>query len=125
MGRIVMSMNVQMSQNTSTVSEMYLFGSFRVSERKKLLATSKENKPLFISALEEFLDRWAKADWLEEYNVERVGAWIAKNCDEGIREAAMQRANGRALANTAGAEDSTSVHERTYKAFQIGLATAR
>lgn len=118
-----MSMNVQMSQNTPIVSEMYLFGSFRSSERKTLLAVSKENKALFINALEGFLSRWAAADWLEEYNVERVGTWIAKNCDESIQKAAMSQANGRALANAMGPESANSVHERTYRAFKAGLTS--
>jgi hypothetical protein len=120
----MMSMNVQISHNTPAVSAMYLFGSFRSSERKKLLAVSKDNKPLFISALEDFLNRWATADWLEEYNVERVGSWIAKNCDQGIQDAAMQRVNGRTSANPS-VKASESVHERTYKAFESGLTSMR
>ena len=124
LGQYMMPMNVQISQNTPSVSAMYLFGSFRASERKKLLAVSKGNKPLFIDALEDFLNRWAKADWLEEYNVERVGTWIAKSCDKSIQDAAMQRISGRTSANS-GAEESKSVHDRTYKAFKSGLTSVR
>lgn len=102
------------------VSAMYLFGSFRASERKKLLVVAQQDKTLFLAALDDFLHRWATADWLEEYNVERVGAWIAKHCVQDVRAAVQHHINQKSAANSSDVVN-TSVRARTYLAFQKGL----
>jgi len=101
---------------------MYLFGSFKPSERAALLSAATDNRHAFMRALDVFLSKWAEASWLEEYNVERVGEWTAAKCPPEIVETAIKSAESKlALAN---AEDAASVYVRTYKAFLTGT-TAR
>lgn len=102
------------------VAAMYLFGSFRASERKKLLLIAQQDKALFITALDDFLHRWATADWLEEYNVERVGAWIAKHCAADLQAAVHRHVAQKAPANKTNVSP-TSIRSKTYQSFQKGL----
>lgn len=119
-----MSIDVHIGRHGTAVQDavaaMYLFGSFRASERKKLLLVAQQDKELFIAALDDFLHRWATADWLEEYNVERVGAWIAKHCSADVLAAVHQHVSRKAPANETNVS-RTSVRARTYQAFQKGL----
>lgn len=103
------------------VAAMYLFGSFRSSERRKLKQLSVDNQAVFMDALEDFLERWASADWLEEYNVERVARWIAKNCSQELVDIALRHAEQKMPANQAHGLEAKSVHTRTYDAFAKGL----
>lgn len=100
------------------IAAMYLFGSFRSSERKKLLKLSSEKQDVFLSALADFLDRWATADWLEEYNVERVGRWIAKTCPKELSLEVKRSAEQKKPANSV---EPGSIPIRTYQAFLRGL----
>lgn len=98
---------------------MFLFGSFRPSERKELLKQSKLDPQVFQGALREYLDVWARADWLEEYNVERVGRWVGKNCSSELVSKIKKMAEQSKVAN--GSADK-SINERTYEAFLEGLS---
>jgi len=97
---------------------MYLFGSFRPSERATLLESAKTDAKAFNEALKVFLAKWAEASWLEEYNVERVGEWIAAKCPISVqREARLIAERELDLAK---ADDTNRV--RTYRAFVDGMA---
>ena len=97
------------------LSLMYLFGSFRPSERTVLLAAANDpgRERAFMAALSDFLGRWAEADWLEVYNVERVGAWIAAQAPRPVIDAARVLAVAASRSNR-GAQDP-------YGPFLVGL----
>ncbi|MBZ9870165.1 hypothetical protein LB542_04715 [Mesorhizobium sp. BR1-1-9] len=97
---------------------MYLFGSFKPSERAILLDSANTNAKPFIEALDLFLTKWAAAPWVEEYNVERVGEWIAAKCPPSIRRSAKQVAE-RGLDRAEGNE--ASIRTKTYRAFLDGM----
>lgn len=99
---------------------MYLFGSFRSSERRALLAAAANQQGEFLEALADFLERWANADWLEEYNVERVGKWISKSCEPEMVAKIRQRIDGLTLANRP-TGPCTDIRTRTYEAFLKSL----
>lgn len=100
------------------ISTMYLFGSFKSSERRKLLKVSQENESMFISGLEIFLDKWANADWIEEYNVERVGLWISKHCSDAVISKAKNLINIKKPSNDL---DESTIINKTYVAFEYGI----
>jgi hypothetical protein len=80
---------------------MYNFGSLRPSEREVLEMTAQDltRRPVFLAALNLFIDEWARANWLEEYNIERVGLWIANQLSRDILIAARQSVASR-MANS-------------------------
>ena len=102
---------------------MYMFGSLRPSERKILRDAASADHGAFVLALQDFLAGWAKADWLEEYNVERVGKWIARECGREVLRAAEDLAR-RQLAQNANAGVSGSIYADTYLAFLRGIEKA-
>lgn len=108
------------STSQETASIMYLFGSFRSSERRALLAAAANQQGEFLEALADFLERWANADWLEEYNVERVGKWISKSCEPEMVAKIRQRIDGLTLANRP-TGPCTDIRTRTYEAFLKSL----
>ena len=115
-------MNALMSSTAKASSSlMYLFGSFKPSERKILLDSAIHEKMRFISALDDFLDRWARADWLEEYNVERVGRWMAENCAPELVSSAKNAAKSKLAANAPISGSVSSVYTSTYRAFISGV----
>jgi len=104
------------SHKTHSAEELvYLFGSFLPSQRAILLAESRTNQAQFMSALQTFLGKWARADWLEEYNVERVGEWIAKHCSADVQAAIKATATKMAKIAPQG------IHGRTYQALLDGM----
>lgn len=104
---------------TSTL-EMHLFGSFRASDRRELLILSQNNKDLFIRALNEFLLQWAQADWLDEGNVERVGRWISKNCNQDVKASVKQCLGSAPLTEKRGFSNG-DIFEGTFGVFKRGL----
>ncbi|ESZ01155.1 MULTISPECIES: hypothetical protein [unclassified Mesorhizobium] len=94
---------------------MYLFGSFKPSERETLLDSATRDAPAFVKALELFLQKWADASWLEEYNVERVGEWVSDKCPPSVRKAARELA----LVKLCGAPSEN--HTNTYQVFLGGI----
>lgn len=98
---------------------MYLFGTFKPSERVTLLDAARGDMPAFIDALDDFLEIWADASWLEEYNVERVGEWIIAKCPADVRDRARELAQTKLRDSRAADEDS--VFTRTYRAFLKGM----
>ena len=55
----------------------YRFHQFRPSDRAvlKTTALSEKGDQVFVAALELYLQKWADADWLTEYDLERIGQW--------------------------------------------------
>jgi DNA-binding winged helix-turn-helix (wHTH) protein len=98
------------------------FSSFRPFDRKRLLAISKGalggGPQLFIDALEVYLESWANSDWVEEYEIERVGIWIAENCHGLIASRAGM------LASLQIESDRTN-RRKTYYALRKGLTSSR
>lgn len=100
---------------------VYMFGSFLPSQRVLLLEQAKIAPDQFMAALQSFLAKWARADWLEEYNVERVGEWVAKHCPSSVRD----KVEAFAKAELAAGVSPSSIQYRTYKAVIDGLARAK
>jgi hypothetical protein len=112
-------MAMEPSRNSRTVDELvYFFGSFFPSQRKLLLEHANSSPQHFLSALQTFLSKWAGSDWLEEYNVERVGEWIAKNCEP------TTKAEAEALARQMLKGAPKGIHDRTYQALIDGIGAA-
>lgn len=105
-----------MNQHATRMKLMFLFGTFRPSERVVLLAAAQTQPGEFLGALESFLEKWADADWIEEYNVERVGEWIASKCPIQVRLSAMKMAQSEMNKATA-----TQIGLLTYQAFLTGM----
>lgn len=94
-----------------------LLGSLRPSERRELVGVVQSDPKLFMSALEDFLARWARSTWLEEYNVERIGKWIRRNCPRDVVDQSQAIADRKQAAN----RRNDSIHDRTYRVFLNGL----
>jgi hypothetical protein len=86
---------------TSSIDERaialsYSFGPFKPSDRRSIVSEfhGENGSAVVAKALEIFIEGWAKADWLEDYSIERVGIWIASNLGhvfEGrVRRLAME-----------------------------------
>lgn len=99
---------------------VYMFGSFLPSQRAVLLEQAHQAPVEFIAGLRGFLARWARADWLEEYNVERVGEWIALHCPPSVRAEAEQVATSELNSS-----DANGIRARTYQALADGMARAK
>lgn len=69
----------QMPAAESPTILTYRFHEFRPSDRKVLKQVLHEDggKNLFIQALKIYLDKWSTADWLTEYDLERIAKWTA------------------------------------------------
>jgi hypothetical protein len=105
---------------------MYLFGSFKPSERAVLLEVAIGRPDQFLSALDLFLLGWAKSTWVEEYNVERVGEWISKNCPPQLVERCRDLAISSLGSNDSlGPHQTASVHATTYRSFLVKIVIAR
>lgn len=59
----------------------YRFHEFRPSDREALRAilVTEGGEALFLAALQIYLRKWADADWLTEYDLERIGQWTARH----------------------------------------------
>lgn len=68
---------------------MPMFNAFRASDRSKLLALSINDREQFLSGLKAYLEGWARADWLDEGAVERLGTWIGMRCGADVAAGAM------------------------------------
>jgi hypothetical protein len=101
----------------------FLFGSFKPSEREALLVAANTAPSQFVDALARFLAGWAKSDWLEEYNVERVGEWIGLRCPSNVRQAAVSFAESQLASNNT--DHAKSVYVATYQALIKGVEQAR
>ncbi|WP_370301649.1 hypothetical protein [Pseudooceanicola sp.] len=57
----------------------YRFHEFRPSDRKELrrVLAADGGRDAFVAALDIYLQKWAKADWLTEYDLERIAQWTA------------------------------------------------
>ena len=57
----------------------YRFHEFRPSDRAvlKQLLTGENGEQAFVAALGIYLRKWAEADWLTEYDLERIAKWTA------------------------------------------------
>lgn len=66
----------------------YRFHKFRPSDRTELrnIAMGDGNIDLFVSALKIYMSSWAKADWLAEYDVERIACWCAIHLPTSIKK---------------------------------------
>lgn len=61
-------------------------GSFRPSDRHELIKAfaTPEGRTDALLAVRDFVQQWEKADWLEDYSVERIGKWLGKNAPQGV-----------------------------------------
>jgi hypothetical protein len=116
-----MNMNTQMSARHMN-DLAFLFGSFKPSERNLLLGAATTAPSKFVHALEAFLGEWASAGWIEEYNIERVGKWIAKNCPADMTIRAKTLAETKLVANDPADGLADSVYTLTYKSLLAGLS---
>lgn len=112
-----MSITLRPSVSKPSDRILPLLGSLRPSERRELLGIVQTDSELFMLAIEEFLGRWAVSTWLEEYNVERVGRWIRKNCPPELVKRSQNIADYKQAANS----PSETIHDRTYRVFLDGL----
>ena len=73
---------------TSPEGAMYRIGSFRPSDRRALLELVRTDggDDAFVEAIQMFLKKWAEADWIEAYNIERVAKWCALKLPRPIAE---------------------------------------
>jgi hypothetical protein len=57
----------------------YRFHEFRPSDRAALkqVLNGEHGQQVFVAALGIYLRKWAEADWLTEYDLERIAQWIA------------------------------------------------
>ncbi|GLS88212.1 hypothetical protein GCM10010873_31860 [Cypionkella aquatica] len=116
-------MNMIAPRSSRQMSSLaFLFGSFRPSEREVLLNAANSSPDKFASALEVFLDGWAGADWIEEYNIERVGKWIAKRCPYDVVQKAKLLAETKLGANGQVGSTAKTVYVLTFNALLSGLA---
>lgn len=74
----------------------YRFHQFRPSDRQDLkkVLLSSNGQAAFVAALELYLQKWADADWLTEYDLERIAEWTsihapttARAVEKRVREA--------------------------------------
>jgi hypothetical protein len=105
------------SSNVGANALSFAFGTFKPSDRRRLLEVSSagdDGELLFVEALFVYLEGWATADWLEEYNVERIGNWIAANCSSTLTarvSATAERLRG----------GGTPIRQQTYGAVLNGI----
>lgn len=110
--------------NMRNIDELvYMLGSLLPSQRAVLLDQAKNDPGQFKAGLDSFLSKWARADWLEEYNVERVGEWIAKHCPEAVKRDAESLA--KAIVGDAVPSPTNSIKIRTYRAILNGMARVK
>ena len=73
-------MSNQLDGYTQT-SLALLYGDFRPSDReivRKFMGNGDADDVL-VESLKLFLTRWKKADWSNEYHIERLGKWFGRN----------------------------------------------
>lgn len=106
------------SAPTSAQKLMYQIGSFKPSDRRAIRAaiSSEGGGNLFVEALMEFLKRWEDADWLEDYNVERVAIWSSINIPVTLRAEITRRI--QSMKDSGG-----TVDEGAYMCFLSMLST--
>lgn len=58
-----------------------LYGDFRPSDREivRRFIGNDDAEDILVESLKLFLTRWDKADWSNEYHVERLGKWFGCN----------------------------------------------
>lgn len=78
---------------TSAQKLMFQIGSFKPSDRRAIRQAilAEGGESMFVEALMEFLKRWEEADWLEDYNVERVAIWSSINVPRTLRAEISRR----------------------------------
>lgn len=90
----------------------YRFHEFRPSDRKALkqvIASGDEGHKQFVAALRVYLQKWAEADWLTEYDLERIGQWTAKHYPDLARQ----------VADMAGRQRSQAEGEQARKTYAV------
>lgn len=77
----------------------YRFHEFRPSDRAALknLLTSANGSQIFVAAVALYLRKWAEADWLTEYDLERIAEWTARHFPGVARD--VERMANRELAS--------------------------
>jgi hypothetical protein len=108
---------VMTSSNIGAKALSFAFGTFKPSDRRRLLEAANSGDSgelLFVEALVVYLEGWANADWLEEYNVERIGQWIAANCSSTLTAKVLATAESRKGGGSA-------IRHMTYSAVLNGI----
>lgn len=98
---------------------MYLFGTFKRSDRIELrrLAASEGGDDVFVEALQMFLERWDRADWIEAYNIERVAKWCARHLDRSLQDRLGETFRMTRLVRTGG-QDAFGVFLTEFNSWQ-------
>lgn len=90
---------------------MYAFGSFRPSERGLLsgLFAQDGGEDLVLDAFRKYMEVWAEADWLEEYNVQKIAIWMSVNAPETLVSKVRTLAQQNVLSNASNRKLTYSV----------------
>ena len=86
----------------------YRFHEFRPSDRNALreVLGAAGGEGAFIDALKIYLQKWAAADWLTEYDLERIARWTARHFPnvagavESMAESELSRAQSEQARRT-------------------------
>lgn len=64
----------------------YKFHDFRPSDRIALkdVARAEGGEDVFLAALEIYLRKWANAEWLNEYKIERIAVWAGAHLPKSL-----------------------------------------
>ena len=65
---------------------LWRLGTFRPSDRMEFERAfqSRSGIEAAFEAVTQFVVRWEEADWLEDYAIERIGKWLAKNAPAAV-----------------------------------------
>lgn len=106
-----------MSENQTPKILTFRFHEFRPSDRRALeeVLKGEEGRAAYVDALRIYLQGWAGADWLTEYDIERIGKWTATYFPEV----------SRAVEDMATSELRAAPNERARKTFQVMAEASR
>lgn len=90
----------------------YKFHDFRPSDRAVLkhVVSTDGGEAIFIAALEIYLKKWAVAEWLTEYEIERIAVWAGAHMPPSVLDKMRQMASrAKSSAQTENAKQTYSV----------------
>lgn len=97
----------------------FKFHNFRPSDRDLVRSAALGNggPQLFVAALRIYLGKWAVADWLSDYELERIAIWTALHLPRDVVDAA------RVLVASELDSSQTEQAQRTYSTFLEALGS--
>lgn len=90
----------------------YKFHNFRPSDRMTLKEVVKVDggEALFLAALEIYLKKWAVAEWLTEYELERIAIWAGAHLNVSVLRGMQQMSvRAKSCAQSENAKQTYSV----------------